>query len=162
MKLSEVQQIIRNLLDEGVPIRPLNLILETIGDHVSHSKDPDYLTEKVRQRLSRSMCQRLQDSRSRILAITLDPGLEDLLGTSPICPPNVLTPLVEQLKAYASALEDQSRSVVLLVNPQIRRQVYSTLRGAIAQLHVLSTSEISSDTHIESVGMVELSELLVS
>jgi flagellar biosynthesis protein FlhA len=162
MKLSEVQQILRNLLDEGVPIRPLNLILETIGDHVSHSKDPDYLTEKVRQRLSRSMCQRLQDSRSRILAITLDPGLEDLLGTSPICPPNILAPLVEQLKAYASALEDQSRSVVLLVNPQIRRQVYSTLRGAIAQLHVLSTSEISSDTHIESVGMVELSELLVS
>jgi len=158
MRLSEVQQILRNLLEEGVPIRPLNLVLETIGDHASENKDLEFLTEKVRQRMSRTLCQRLADPRGRMLAITLDPWIEDAMASSVACPPSLLGPLVEQLKAFVSALEDQSRPAVLLVNPQIRQLVRKTIRGSIPNLHVLSTSEICNDTQVESVGVVEVAE----
>ncbi|MEI6527575.1 MAG: FHIPEP family type III secretion protein, partial [Planctomycetota bacterium] len=166
MRLSEVQQILKNLLDEGVPIRPLNLVLETLGDHATENKDLDLLTEKVRQRMARTLCQRLRDSRNRILAITLDPWIEDTfaaalqnprLSDAP-CPPSMLRPVIQQLKGFISALEDQARPAVLLVNPQIRPLVRKTLRDSIPNLHVLSTSEISNDTQVESVGVVELND----
>jgi len=166
MRLSEVQQILKNLLDEGVPIRPLNLVLETLGDHATENKDLDLLTEKVRQRMARTLCQRLRDSRNRILAITLDPWIEDTFAAAlqnprlydAPCPPSMLRPVIQQLKGFISALEDQARPAVLLVNPQIRPLVRKTLRDSIPNLHVLSTSEISNDTQVESVGVVELND----
>lgn len=161
MKLSEVQQVLRNLLQEQVPIRPLSLVLETLGDHAGENKDPAFLTEMVRQRMSRTLCQRLRDARGRIFAITLDPWIEDALESREAYSPRLVRSLVEQLKSVALEFEDRSRPAVLLVNPQIRRRVRQAVVGALPNLHVLSTSEVSSDTHIESIGMIELDEALV-
>jgi len=158
MKLAEVQQVLRNLLQEQVPIRPLNLVLESLGDHACESKDPEFLTEKVRQRMARTLCQRLRDSRGRILAVTLDPWIEDAMESQEAYSPSLVRSLIEQLRAYSAEFENHSRSVVLLVNPQIRRKVRQAVVGSLPNLHVLSTSEISSDTHIESIGMIELGE----
>ena len=170
MRLSEVQQVLRNLLDEGVPIRPLSLVLETLGDHASETKDLELLTEKVRQRMARTLCGRLKDARGRILAITLDPWIEDAFASATedrrsshaAFPPSLLRPLIDQLKGYIRSLEDPSRTPVLLVNPQIRQCVRKTLRDSLPNLQVLSTSEISSDTHVESIGLIELPEALAS
>jgi flagellar biosynthesis protein FlhA len=70
----------------------------------------------------------------------------------------MLRPVIQQLKGFISAQEDQARPAVLLVNPQIRPLVRKTLRDSIPNLHVLSTSEISNDTQVESVGVVELND----
>jgi flagellar biosynthesis protein FlhA len=170
MRLSEVQQVLRNLLDEGVPIRPLSLVLETLGDHATETKDLELLTEKVRQRMARTLCGRLRDARGRILAITLDPWIEDAFASAAedrrsshaAFPPSLLRPLIDQLKSYIRSFEDPSRRPVLLVNPQIRQYVRKTLRDSLPNLQVLSTSEISSDTQVESIGLIELPEALAS
>ncbi len=64
MKLAEVQQILQMLLREGVPIRQLGPILETLGDYAPRTKDPILLTEYVRHRLARTICTRYRDSRT--------------------------------------------------------------------------------------------------
>jgi flagellar biosynthesis protein FlhA len=166
LRLSEVQQVLKNLLQEGVPIRPLHLVLETIGDHATQDKDLDELTEKVRQRLARTLCQRLCDSQGRIRAITLDPWIEDALASAEASgrkvqaslPPSMFRSLIEQLKHFANTLEDQARPAVLLVNPQIRPLVRQTLGELLPRLHILSTSEISSGVQVESIGLVEMPE----
>ena len=166
LRLSEVQQVLKNLLQEGVPIRPLHLVLETIGDHATQDKDLDELTEKVRQRLARTLCQRLCDSQGRIRAITLDPWIEDALAPAEASgrkvqaslPPSMFRSLIEQLKHFANTLEDQARPAVLLVNPQIRPLVRQTLGELLPRLHILSTSEISSGVQVESIGLVEMPE----
>ncbi|MCE2811047.1 MAG: flagellar biosynthesis protein FlhA, partial [Planctomycetaceae bacterium] len=170
MRLSEVQQVLKNLLREGVPIRPLHLVLETIGDHVTQIKDIDELTEKVRQRLARTLCQRLSDHRGRIRAMTLDPWIEDAFSSAEqsgrkvqaSLAPSMFRSLVEQLKHYTNLLEDQARPAVLLVNPQIRPLVRQTLSDVLPRLHILSTSEISGGVQVESIGLVEMPESVSS
>ena len=77
MKLPEVQHILHLLLREGVPIRQLGPILETLGDYGSRTKDPILLTEYVRHRLARTICARYRDREGRLWVVTLDPALED-------------------------------------------------------------------------------------
>ena len=77
MKLAEVQQILQMLLREGVPIRQLGPILETLGDYAPRTKEPILLTEYVRHRLARSICTRHRDAQNKLFVVTLDPSLED-------------------------------------------------------------------------------------
>ena len=77
MKLAEVQQILQMLLREGVPIRQLGPILETLGDYAPRTKDPILLAEYVRRRLARTICDRYRDQDSRLHVVTLDPALEE-------------------------------------------------------------------------------------
>ena len=77
MKLAEVQQILQMLLREGVPIRQLAAILETLGDYAPRTKDPILLTEYVRHRLARTICTRYRNHDNRLYVATLDPALED-------------------------------------------------------------------------------------
>src|SRR5688572_10556589 len=77
----ELQKVLRNLLREGVSIRDLGTILETLGDYGPRTKDPEILTEYVRQALARTLCARHLDSEGRLYVITLDPKLEDVIRT---------------------------------------------------------------------------------
>jgi flagellar biosynthesis protein FlhA len=77
MKLSEVQQVLQNLLREDVPIRQLGVILETLGDFAHRVKDPIWLTEYVRHRLARTISHRYRDSAGILKVVTLDPAMED-------------------------------------------------------------------------------------
>jgi flagellar biosynthesis protein FlhA len=178
LKLSEVQQILRNLLDEQVPIRPLSLILETIGDLALDRKDTQWLTERVRERLGRTLCHRLRDSRNRISAITLDPSIEDgfasILDTpsrqgGPLVPPSLKRALIEQLREFpiesstdAKPITSHSKPIVLLVNPEIRALMRRTLRESFPRLPILATTEITSDTLVESIALIELPESSIS
>ena len=80
MKLGEVQNVLQMLLREEVSIRQLSLILETLGDYASRTSDPIWLTEYVRNRLSRTICTRYRDEENRLHVITLDPALEDRIS----------------------------------------------------------------------------------
>lgn len=174
LKLSEVQQILRNLLDEQVPIRPLSLILETIGDLALDRKDTQWITERVRERLGRTLCHRLRDSRNRIAAITLDPSIEDAFaalldapsrqGVQTV-PPSLKRALVEQLREFplesnaeTKPNPNSSKPLVLLVNPEIRALMRRTLRESFPRLPILATTEITADTLVESIALIELPE----
>ena len=77
MKLAEVQQVLHLLLREGLPIRNLGSILESLGDYASRTSDTRTLAEHARQKLSRTICTRYRDSERRLHVLALDAAIED-------------------------------------------------------------------------------------
>ena len=164
LKLSDIQQVLRNLLDEGVPIRPLSVILEALGDVATDRKDIGWVTERVRERLGRTLCHRHRDPMQRIFAITLDPSIEDAFAATLDAPerhgvhhvsPTLKRALVEQLRETLPDRVWLSKSVVLMVNPEIRSLLRRTLKESFPRLTVLSTAEITTDTQVESIAILE-------
>jgi flagellar biosynthesis protein FlhA len=163
MKLAEVQQVLQMLLREEVPIRQLGKILETLGDHALRTKDPIWLTEYVRHRLARTICTRYRDAEAQLHVVTLDPALEDRIAAGidhnerglfvRMSPPAVEKTC--QLVADGTAkLSAAGRPPIVLVSPQIRPGLKQLTASSLPDLVVLSYNEITRDTRIESVGIV--------
>jgi flagellar biosynthesis protein FlhA len=158
MKLGEVQRILQSLLREGVPIRQLGPILETLGDFAARTKDTVELTEHVRQRLARTLCTRYRDGQQRLHVVTLDPALEEKirdpeLGTR--LAPREIERICRSLEAKLNVLSESGRPPIVLVAPDIRPAVKTVTAAHLPGLIVLSYEEITRDTRIESAGMVE-------
>ena len=167
MKIGEVQKVLQNLLREGVSIRDLGTILETLGDFAPKTKDPEILTEYVRNGLARSICQQVQEKDGRIYVITLDPRLEDLVrnavertegGSFLSLPPATLTRITERLAQAVEKLVAQGHSPVILCGPQIRSQVKRIADTIQAGISVLSYNEVVKELKVESGGMVPVVE----
>ncbi|MGE0606758.1 MAG: flagellar biosynthesis protein FlhA [Pirellulales bacterium] len=164
MKLVDVQQVLQMLLKERVPIRQLSLILETLGDYASRTKDPVLLNEIVRARLARAICTRLRDEQNRLFVITLDPATEDLVrsgikhtpehGLQIALTPQTIDAISKAFKQELEKLRLAHKSPVVLVNPQIRPGLRMMMEAHHPKLVVLSYNEITRDTAIESVGIV--------
>jgi flagellar biosynthesis protein FlhA len=163
LKLSEVQQILQMLLREGVPIRQLAAILETLGDYAPRTKDPILLTEFVRHRLSRTICTRYRDRDGRLYVATLDPALEDRVragfdhsekGLFIRMSPQAVEATCRLIAASVERLTMANHSPVVLVSPQIRAALKQMTTPHLPQLIVLSYNEITRDTKIESVAMI--------
>lgn len=163
MKLGEVQRVLQTLLREQVPIRQLEPILETLGDYAPRTSDPTQLAEHVRQRLGRAICVRYRDQSGRLHVITLDPALEERIRDGVESSENGLEIRLSPRDAdtICTAIESEAKKLVamgclpiVLVSPQIRPALKQLTIGQIPQLIVLSYSEITRDTKIDSVGMV--------
>jgi flagellar biosynthesis protein FlhA len=162
MKLGEIQRVLQNLLREGVSIRDLESIVETLGDYAPKTKDPDILTEYVRHRLSRTLCQQYRDANSALKVVTLDPALEDMLaaGIEHVdrltikLSPTVIDGVARAIVDEAKKLINEGRPPVVLVGPAVRAGLKQMMMAALPNLAVLSYNEITRDTRIESVGMV--------
>ena len=82
MTLGEVQKVLQNLLREKVSVRNLEAILEVLADGGRANKNPDHLTELVRQRLGLAICQALADPAGSLYVLTLDPAIEHTITTT--------------------------------------------------------------------------------
>ncbi len=163
MRLGEVQQVLQRLLREDVPIRPLETILEALGDHAAHSRDPLVLTELVRRRLARTLSARYRDAQRRLRAVVLDPPLEDrlLAGlehheqrlTIRLSAPSVQG-LCERIEREVAGLLRGGHPPVLLVSPEVRAGLKQMTAARLPQLAVLSYDEITPDTIVDSVHVV--------
>ncbi len=165
MKVGEVQQVFQHLLREEVPIRQLGLILETLGDYATKTKDPILLTEFVRHRLARTLCQRYCDDQNVLRVITLDPALEDRIaanvdhserGIFVRMKPNDVQRVCDAIHNETEKLRRVGYQPVLLVNPQIRALTRHLTSAYLPRLTILSYNEITRDTKVESVGNVVL------
>jgi len=163
MKLAEVQQVLQMLLREGVPIRQLGPILETLGDYAPRSKDPILLTEYVRHRMARTICTRYRDQQGRLHVVTLDPALEDRIragfdhterGMFIRMSPQAIEVTCRQIAGELERLTIANHPPVVLVSPQIRAALKQMTMSHLPQLVVLSYNEVTRDTQIESVAMV--------
>ena len=163
MKLAEVQQVLQLLLREGVSIRQLAQILETLGEHASRTSDPRVLAELVRRRLARAISTRYRDRHHRLYVVTLDPALEEAIGgaveesehgagirMSPRAIDAICRRIAHELVGPAMA----GRTGVVLVSPQIRPAVKQLTWAHLPRLVVLSHDEVTRDTQIESLAMV--------
>ena len=163
MKLAEVQQVLQILLREEVPIRQLGLILETLGDGASRTKDPILLTEYVRQRLARTLCTCYRDKEHRLHVVTLDPAIEDLIvagiehterGLSVRLSPLVTEKICSLVANETKGLTNSGYRPIVLVSPQIRSALKQLTLAQLPRLVVLSYNEITRDTKVDSLGVV--------
>lgn len=163
MRLGEVQQVLQRLLSEGVPVRQLAAILETLGDHAAHIGDPIELTECVRQRLARTICARYRDNQRRLRVVTMDPELEDrvLAGIERgerglvirLSPPTIQN-FCEMISREIDGLVQAGDPPVVLVSPEIRAALKQMTAARLPRLIVLSYDEITTDTVVESFRIV--------
>ena len=163
----EVQQVLRNLLREGVPIRNMPAILEAIADNVAKTNDPEAMTELVRQRLGRSLCERHTDSVGVLNAVTLDPAIESRLASAvggakdpdaaPVNPA-WLQSLVERIADSLGTATRGGKDVVVLVRSNIRRFVGELLRSTLPKVSVLSYNEVVPAKSVETSGIVNMED----
>jgi flagellar biosynthesis protein FlhA len=166
LSVGEVQRVLQNLLREGVSIRNLDVIFETLSDCAGQTKDPEILTEQARSGLSRVICAKLTDAENRIQVVTLDPDLEDEIGGAVVHGErgSRLTLSAERVREINAAiarecekLSASGRPRVVLGAPEIRLEVKRMTATDIPDLVVLSYGEAVEDVKVESVGMVEAS-----
>ncbi len=163
MKLAEVQQVLQMLLREEVPIRQLSQVLETLGDYAAKTKDLVFLAEYVRHRLARTICTRYRDAEGRLFVLTLDPALEDKIaagiehterGLFIRTAPQTIEKLCQRIGDELNKLVRTGKRPVLLVSPQVRAGLKQMTAANLPRLIVMSFNEITRDTKVEIVGIV--------
>ncbi|MGZ3157922.1 MAG: flagellar biosynthesis protein FlhA [Burkholderiaceae bacterium] len=160
--ISTLQKILQNLLVEGVHIRDMRTIIETIAEHATQVQEPNELTALVRVALGRAIVQQIFASSNELSVMTLDNRLERLLmqalqASGPDgagIEPGLADTLAEQTAQAARRQEQMGLTPVLLVPAQLRALLARFLRRAIPQLKVLSHSELPDSKTIKVTSLV--------
>jgi type III secretion protein V len=164
MPMQRVAEVLRRLALEGVSLRYLREIYESLLTWASREKDTALLCECVRADLGRFICHRFIDSDRCLKVITLDPAAESVVrdgikhgvnGAYIAILPNTQLELIETAVKVSSALPEGLPSV-LLVTQETRRFIRRILVARLPQLHVLSYAELPSDVQINSIGLIML------
>ncbi len=176
VKPGDLQRVLHNLLRERVSIKDLELILETLADWATKTKDLDVLTEYVRNALRRTIC--LQHAvpippeaidpsgkgpTRRIVCVTLDPSLEDLISsyvdrsagvTNVVIPPRTASQIATEIGKALQQLTQQGHQPVILASPPVRAVVRQIMEPHVPGLAVLGFNEIVPGVDVESVALV--------
>ncbi len=160
LNLGVIVKVLQSLLAEGIPVRDIRTIAETLAEYATRSQDPDELTSAVRTSLGRMIVQQINGMAAELSVITLDPNLEQLLhqavqtdGVGGV-EPGLAERLFSALQESVQKQEAMGQSAVLLVAGQIRTMLARFVRHTIPNLHVLSYNEIPSDKQIRIVATV--------
>ena len=166
VSLGVVTRVLQNLLTEGVTIRDMRTIVETLSKESELTKDADPLTALVRPRLGRIILQGLTDVNAPLSAITLEPRLEQLLhnvlqqsnaNKGLMIEPKLAESLFDALRQNVRMVEDQGYPAVLVVSPAIRPWLAQIVRPRIPDMTVLSYNEIPEDQVVRVLSTVEIS-----
>ena len=163
--VGEVQSVLQELLREGVSIRDLVTICETLADRGRQNKETDDLTETVRSALARQLTMQHRAEDGRLHAITLDPRLEQSLaaslqatetGPALVIEPQLLQRLLATVATEMERAASAGQQPVMLCSQRVRRPLRRLLERALPNLPVIAYAEVSGGTDVESVGMVEV------
>ncbi len=159
MSLSALQKVLQNLLNEGVHIRDMRTIVETLCEHASRISDPAELTELVRGALGRAIVQQLFPAPSELSVITLDAQLERVLMTAlqaggAAIEPGLADTLSTQAEKTVKRQEQSGLTPVLLVPAPLRPLLSRFLRRALPQLAVLSHAEVPESRMVRVTGLI--------
>ena len=161
--LGEVQKVLQNLLKEGISIRDLLTIFETLADYASSTRDTDILTEYVRQSLKRAISSRFFPANETSSVVTLDPKLEQEIMGSVKQTENgaYLTLDPEKTKAIMASvgneiakLENLGKNPIIITSPIVRMYFKRLTEDYYKDLIVVSYNEIEGSIELQSVGMV--------
>jgi flagellar biosynthesis protein FlhA len=165
LPLGLIQKVLQNLLRERVSIRDLLTILETMADSVSITKDPDVLTEYVRQRLGRSIVKQYETTEGVLPLITIDQKIEDILregiqkadhGSYLSLEPNLAQKILMSINQTLDRMSQANYQPIILCSPTIRRHLKKLLDRFLPQVVVLSHNELTAQAKIQSLGTVTL------
>lgn len=161
--LGEIQKVLQNLLKEGISIRDLLTIFETLADYAATTRDTDILTEYVRQSLKRAISNKFFPASETTSVVTLDPKLEQEIMASVKQTENgaYLTLDPEKSKAIMKSvgnemtkLENLGKNPIVITSPIVRMYFKRLTEDYYKDLIVVSYNEIESNIELQSVGMV--------
>ena len=161
--MGEIQKVLQNLLWEGIPIKNMVTILETLADYVNKTKDIHLLTEYVRQALSRQISSLYQGNDRTLSVVTLDPQLEDNLvqslgqsdqGSYFALEPAKAQELVQKIAGQVQLLLEQGHQPIVLTAPMLRRPLKELTYRSIKELVVISYNELEADLNLQVLGTV--------
>ena len=167
LTVGEVQGVLQALLAEGVSIRDLVTICETLADRGKQTKEVDQLAEAARTALARQLTMQHRSPDGPIHAVTVHPRLEQTLaaslqgmetGTSIVVEPAMLQRLLAAIATEIERAATQGQQPVLLTSARVRRPLRKLLERTLPTLPVLAYVEVSNEVDVEAVGMVEVEE----
>ena len=159
MSLADVTRVIHSLLDEGVPIRDMRTIAETLSLQRGSDRSPDEMVSQVRVALGPSIFQSVTGQAHELPVMVLDPKLEQIMGNAiqnnnGVIEPNLLDTVVTGIGEGSGKMEADGASPVLLVSGAIRGFLARLLRGRMANFYILAYDEIPADKNIRVVTTV--------
>ena len=161
-----VQKVLQNLLAEKVPLKDLVYILEVLADFAPQTKDPELLTEYLRSHLAETICQTFKNEDGKLYAITLDPSVESEIVSSALVkpgtqadiglPPEKIRDIYKALRPLIKRMNMEGKQAVVVCSPQARPFFRALVEPTFPALAVLSYSELTPQTELQSIGMVSI------
>ena len=164
--VGEIQKVLQNLLHEGISIRDLLTIFETLADHAATSRDTDVLTEYARQSLKRAISSKYFPANEMTSVITLDPNVEQEImasvkqteqGAYLTIDPEKTKAIMDALEQEIKKLEELGKNPIIITSPIVRMYFKKLTEDYFRDLIVVSYNEVESNIELQSVGMVSLS-----
>lgn len=161
--IGDIQKVLQNLLEEGISIRDMVTILETLADHAGVTRDTDILTEYVRQSLKRAISMKYFPANETTQVITLDPKIEQEImgsvkqteqGAYLTLDPERTKLIMNSLGIELKKLEDIGKNPIVVTSPIVRMYFKKLASGYYKDIIVVSYNEVESDVELQSVGMV--------
>ena len=161
LPLAVIVKVMRNLLEEGIPVRDIRTIAETLAEQAPKSQESGDLAAAVRIALSPQIIQKINGMEDELPVMTLDPALEQILQNAfqadsggPGLEPSLAERLLGSLKDAVKRQESNAQPAVLLVPPVLRRALAKLTRYSIEGLHVLSYNEVPEDRQLRLVATI--------
>ena len=161
--LGEIQKVLQNLLKEGISIRDLLTIFETLADYATTTRDTDILTEYVRQSLKRAISGKFFPANETSSVVTLDPKLEQEImasvkqteqGAYLTLDPAKTKEIMASVGTEVKKLEDLGKMPIVITSPIVRAYFKKLTEDYYRDLVVVSYNEVDSNIELQSVGMV--------
>ena len=161
--LGEVQKVLQNLLKEGISIRDLLTILETLADYAGTTRDTDILTEYVRQSLKRAISTKFFPAHETTSVVTLDPKVEQEImaavkqtetGAFLNLDPARARAIIDSVGNEVKKLENLGKVPIIITSPIVRIYFKRLTEDYYRDLVVVSYNEVESNVELQSVGMV--------
>ena len=161
--IGDIQKVLQNLLSEGISIRDLVTIFETLADHASVTRDTDILTEYVRQSLKRAISGKYFSPNEVTNVVTLDPAVEqDIMGAVKnteqgsylTLDPDETNKIVKSLGEELKKLEDLGKNPIVITSPIVRLYFKKLVSDYYKDVIVISYNEVEPNVELQSVGMV--------
>ena len=164
LSIGDVQKVLANLLKEGVSIRDMVTIMETLADYAPMTKETDMLTEYVRQSMKRNITKRfIFDKHAKV--ITLDAGLEQVImdsvqqteyGSFLNLDPSSAQRIINNLLKEVQKLNSMGEQPIILASPVVRLYFKRMIDQVAPGLVVLSYNELDPSVEVQSVGVVSI------
>ncbi|HCY57465.1 MAG TPA: flagellar biosynthesis protein FlhA, partial [Opitutae bacterium] len=160
-----IQRTLQNLLRERIPIKNLTLILETIADMASLTKNPDDLSEQTRKRLGMYFIKEYETEPNKLVALTFEPTLEQTLisrvkrsqyDIGLIMDPHLTEEIIKEIEPKIDEMNNNGITPVIVTTAELRLAFRRFMEPSYPQLLVLAYQELPSETQIEPFGAIAL------
>jgi flagellar biosynthesis protein FlhA len=165
LTIGGVQKVLQNLLRERISVRNLLTIVETLADFAPKGKDPDLLTEYVRQRIAKGMLAPYIQEGRVLQVIILDRKLEEILsknlkhtehGSFLTIDPRLTEEIIQSVRKEVEQQISLNTQPVIMTSPTLRRHLRKLIESSFPSVFVVSHAEILDDINLQASGKVSL------